>query len=146
MIEPLCAALTRGHEVRLILRILETLGVLLQLDEQYRESNQFVDTVSDRIEQADGTAHINRLVVHANSDVFKAAQELQSKLQRADGGDDAGYIMSNNGSSIYGVNNQQRMQQENGSGVDQSELAQIGSLFHIWSNEKPLQNTQKQGK
>ena len=54
--------------------------------------------------------------------------------------------MSNNGSSIYGVNNQQRMQQENGSGVDQSELAQIGSLFHIWSNEKPLQNTQKQGK
>ena len=37
LIEPLCAALARGHEVGLIKLILLTLSALLQLDEQGRE-------------------------------------------------------------------------------------------------------------
>ena len=106
LIEPLCAALTRGHEVSLIKMILETLSALLQLDEQYRESNLFADTVSDRIEQADGTAHINALMLHQNQEVYNAARGLLSKLQNTDECAEARYIMSNNGSSIYGDNNQ----------------------------------------
>ena len=82
LVQPLCSALTLGHEAGLNLNILHALRKLIDLDQHFPETFLGIDSVMTTVESMGGFEQMERLSeTDKNQDVFNEALALVQRHQ-----------------------------------------------------------------